>query len=116
VHEYGLVRSLLERVEREALAHDARSVHRLTVRIGPLAGVDPELFGEAYRLCRPGTRCEEAELVLTTEHVDWRCSVCDGAIPAGAVLVCPGCGWPARLAGGDGIVLERIEMEVTRHV
>jgi Zn finger protein HypA/HybF involved in hydrogenase expression len=34
MHEYGLVLALLERVEREASAHDAAAVHRITVRIG----------------------------------------------------------------------------------
>ncbi|HKA28895.1 MAG TPA: hydrogenase maturation nickel metallochaperone HypA [Candidatus Binatia bacterium] len=116
MHEYGLVQALLERVEREASAHEAAAVHRVIVRIGPLAGVDRELFADAYRMCRPGTRCEDAELLLETEEVDWRCRACNAAIPAGAALVCPTCGWPARLAGGDAIVLERIELEVRPHV
>ena len=30
MHEYGLVLALLERVEREASAHDAAAVHPLT--------------------------------------------------------------------------------------
>ena len=116
MHEYALIQALLDRVAREAAAHEAAAVRRLTVRIGPLAGVDRDLFAEAYRHCRPGTRCADAELVLTTEDVNWRCRVCDAPIAAGDALVCPGCGFPARLAGGDALVLERIEMEVTFHV
>ena len=116
MHEYGLVQALLGRVETEARAHNATAVHRLTVRIGPLAGVDPDLFANAYLLSRPGTLCHEAELVLRTEEVDWRCGVCNAAIPFGATLFCPSCLWPARLAGGDAIVLERIELEVSSHV
>jgi Zn finger protein HypA/HybF involved in hydrogenase expression len=81
-----------------------------------LAGVDRDLFAKAYLLCRPGTLCHEAELVLRTEEVDWRCEACNAAIPPGAALVCPTCLWPARLAGGDAIVLERIELEVPAHV
>ena len=116
MHEYGLVEALLERVETEAHARHASAVHRLTVRIGPLAGVDRDLFAKAYLLCRPGTLCHEAELVLRTEEVDWRCEACNAAIPPGAALVCPTCLWPARLTGGDAIVLERIELEVLPHV
>ena len=116
MHEYGLVRALLGRVATEAHAHNATAVHRLTVRIGPLAGVDRDLFASAYLLCRPGTLCHEAELLLTTEEVDWRCDACNAAIPSGAALVCPTCLWPARLAGGDAIVLERVELEVSSHV
>jgi hydrogenase nickel incorporation protein HypA/HybF len=116
MHEYALVQALLERVEREAVAYDAAAVHRLTVRIGPLAGVDRDLFAEAYRHCRPGTRCAAAELVLATEDVVWRCGACGSSIPAGEALVCGACGFPARLAGGDALVLERIELEVPSHV
>lgn len=116
MHEYGLVQALLERVEREASARNASAVHRLTVRIGPLAGVDRDLFASAYDLCRPGTPCREAELVLMSEAVEWRCDVCQVPIDAGAELVCPMCRWPARLVGGDAIVLERIELEVPGHV
>ena len=116
MHEYALVQSLLRRVETEAQAHNATAVHQLTVRVGPLAGVDRDLFASAYLACRPGTLCHDAELLLATEEVDWRCGVCDAAIPSGAALVCPTCLWPARLAGGDAIVLERIELEVPSHV
>jgi len=112
MHEYSLVQALIGRVESEAHAQKATAVHRLTVRIGPLAGVDRDLFANAYLLSRPGTCCHKAELVLATEAVDWRCAVCNAPIPVGAALVCPSCLWPARLAGGDAIVLERIELEV----
>jgi hydrogenase nickel incorporation protein HypA/HybF len=116
MHEYGLVRTLLERVDVEVRTHAAAAVHRITVRIGPLAGVDRALFAEAYEVCRAGTRCRDAELVLATEDVDWRCAACDAPIPSGVALVCPTCLLPARLAGGDAIVLERIELEVADHV
>ena len=116
MHEYALVEALIGRVESEAHVQNASAVHRLTVRIGPLAGVDRDLFANAYLLSRPGTLCQEAELVLTTEDIDWRCAVCNAAIPFGAALVCPTCLVPARLAGGDSIVLERIELELSAHV
>ena len=116
MHEYALVQALIGRVESEAHAHKATAVHRLTVRMGPLAGVDRDLFANAYLLSRPGTCCEDAELVLLTEEVDWRCAVCNAEIPFGGALVCPTCLFPARLAGGDAMVLERIELEVSSHV
>ena len=112
MHEYALVQALIGRVKSEAQARNATAVHRLTVRIGPLAGVDRDLFANAYRLSRPGTCCHAAELVLTTEAVDWRCAVCNAPIPVGDALACPTCLFPARLAGGDAIMLERIELEV----
>jgi len=114
MHEYSLVQALLQQVEAEARARQASAVHRVTVRIGPLAGVERALFATAYQLSVPGTLCENAALVMTGEDIIWRCQVCDARIPDGSVLTCPACGWPARLAGGDALVLERIELEVPR--
>lgn len=116
MHEYSLVQALLSRVEREARAHDAVGVHRVTVRIGRLGGVEPALFAAAFELARIGTICERAELELETEDVRWECDACGYDIPQGDVLVCPSCGWPARLARGDALVLERLELEVSDRV
>jgi hydrogenase nickel incorporation protein HypA/HybF len=116
MHEYSLVQALLRRVEEEARSRDATAVHRITVRIGPLAGVERDLFTTAYHLCRPGTLCADADLVIAGEAVTWHCDVCGAVIPAGNVLTCPTCALPARLAGGDALVLERIELEVPQHV
>jgi len=112
MHEYSLARALIERVETAARAHRATAVHRLTVRIGPLAGVERELFATAFHNCRPGTLCADAALVIRNEDAEWRCDVCGEAIPAGSALYCPACAMPARLAGGDALILERVEMEV----
>ena len=57
-----------------------------------------------------GTRAAELELVLV--EVRWACRDCQRPIAAGALLVCPDCGAPARLIEGDDLVLERLEMEV----
>jgi hydrogenase nickel incorporation protein HypA/HybF len=91
-------------------------VHRVVVRIGPLAGVERNLFTTAFDLCREGTLCGGAELVITGEEVAWRCEACGAGIPPGSVLSCPSCDWPARLVGGDALVLERVELEVPDHV
>jgi len=116
MHEYSLVQALLQRVEAEARSHHATAVHRITVRIGPLAGVDRQLFATAYDNCRPGTMCDGAELLIDGEAVTWRCDACGAVSPEGSVLVCPTCCLPARLAGGDALTLERLELEVPQHV
>jgi hydrogenase nickel incorporation protein HypA/HybF len=116
MHEYSLVQALLDRVEKEARAHDASSVHRVVVRIGRMGGVEPALFATAFALSRAGTLCEHAELELRTEEVQWVCGLCGSDIPPGRALVCPSCGWPAHLAGGDALVLEHLDLEVAGHV
>jgi hydrogenase nickel incorporation protein HypA/HybF len=112
MHEYSIVQALVDRVEREARAHEATAVHRLSVRIGALAGVEADLLASAYEICRAGTLCAEAELAIESVPARWACPECEWELPAGAVLRCPSCGVPARLASGDEIILDRIEMEV----
>ena len=60
MHEYSLVEALISRVEAEARQRGALKVHGLSVRVGELAGVDPELFQTAYDTFRAGTLCAEA--------------------------------------------------------
>ena len=112
MHEYSIVQALLERVAAEARARRATSVHRLSVRIGELSGVEPELFVTAFVTFRERTICEGAELDLQTVAARWECPVCGRDIGRGERLTCTSCALPARLAAGDEIMLDRIEMEV----
>ena len=112
MHEYSLIQALLDRVAAAARQHGAIRVERLRVQVGELAGVERDLLASAYELARTGTCCAAAELELVTVPARWECSRCATALPQGGVLQCGNCGAPARLAGGDEIVLERLEMEV----
>lgn len=113
MHEYSLVQSLVTRVEEEARRRSALAVHRLSVRVGELSGVDPELFQTAYETFRAGTICENAPLTLTRLAASWSCPRCKAPIAKGAVLRCPACEVPAKLDdGSDALTLDGIEMEV----
>lgn len=112
MHEYSIVRSLIERVEVEAQERGATSVHRIRVRIGELAGVEPTLLESAYELFRDHTICREARLEVESEAAEWACPDCTRPIDRGAILRCRDCGAAARLIRGDAIMLDQIEMEV----
>jgi hydrogenase nickel incorporation protein HypA/HybF len=112
VHEYSLVQSLMERIAQEAAARSAVAVHRVRLRIGELSGVEPELLESAFEIVREGTLCARAALEILRVPALWECSQCRRPIAAGEVLQCGACGAPARLAAGDDIVLDQLEMEV----
>ncbi len=113
MHEYSLVQALVQRVEEEARRRQALAVHALGVRVGELAGVDPELLQTAYETFRAGTICERVPLTLTRVPASWSCPRCLRPIVRGEALRCPDCKEPARLDdGGDALTLDRIEMEV----
>jgi len=111
MHEYSIVQALLERVDQEARAHGASRVHRVRVSIGELAGVEIDLLRTAYDTIRHRTICEDAALDVRQVEARWECRHCRGAIARGAPLRCPVCAQPARLASGDEIMLDQIEME-----
>ncbi len=112
MHEYSIVQSLLARVEQEARARNALAVDRLVVRIGELSGVESELLAKAFELFREGTICGTAQLCIEPVAPRWECSGCGLPLQPGQPLRCQSCGLSARLAAGDEIILERIEMEV----
>ena len=111
MHEYSLVRAMVDRVELEARERNATAVSRLAIRIGSMSGVEPELFASAFTLCREGILAG-AELEIRRSEAAWACPACAAAIPAGAVLRCAACGTSAKMLSGDEIILEQIEMEV----
>jgi hydrogenase nickel insertion protein HypA len=112
VHEYSLVQDLVERVEGLARSHRASSVRRVCVRIGALAGVEPDLFVSAFEVCQLGTACAGATLEVARVEARWDCAACGTAVASGAILRCGVCGAPARLAAGDELTLDRVEMDV----
>jgi hydrogenase nickel incorporation protein HypA/HybF len=111
MHEFSLVRALADRVEEEARSRHAVAVHRLTVAIGTVSGIEPRLFKTAFTLCRHGV-LTDAELEIRRIEAAWFCPGCGRDVASGGALRCDPCGQAARLRTGDELVLEQIEMEV----
>ena len=112
MHEYSIVQSLFDRIHEAARERGAVAVRRVRVQIGEIAGVDVELLRTAYDLFRVRTICENAPLDVDAVATRWTCPEGHGDITRGCALVCPDCSRPARLAAGDEIVLEQLELEV----
>lgn len=112
MHEYSLIQALVGRVESEARARGASSVHRVRVSLGELAGVDPALFATAFETFTPHTLCGGAALELKEVPARWACRGCGRSIARGERLQCTACGAPARLVEGDEIMLDQIDLEV----
>ena len=111
MHEYSIVQSLVDSVTAAVGTRDA-TVQRVDIAIGELAGVDRGLLTTAFEVFREGTLCERAALTIATIPARWECSRCHGEVARGGFLRCPLCDAPARLAAGDEIMLQRIELEV----
>jgi len=112
MHEYSIVQALFDRIGDAARDRGAIAVRRVRVRIGEGAGVDVGLLRTAYDLFRVHTICERAPLDIEAVAERWTCPEGHGDIRRGQALVCPACFRPARLAAGDEIVLDQLELEV----
>ena len=64
MHEYSLVQAMFDQMAGVMEINHAHAVRRVRVRIGPLAGVDPDLFRTAYDVYRVRTFCADAPLVI----------------------------------------------------
>jgi len=111
MHEYSIIQSLVDSVATAVGNRDA-VVHRVDVAIGELAGVDCALLATAFEVFREGTICERATLTIDRIPARWECTRCGGEMERGGFLRCALCDAPAKLAEGDEIVLQRVELEV----
>ena len=124
MHELAVAQALVEQVEGvirqhatsrgdDASSSDAWRASLIRVRIGPLAGVVPELLGSAFPLAAAGSRMEHAVLDLVAAPIKVRCETC-GAETEAAMnrLVCGACGdWHTQIISGDELLLESVELE-----
>ena len=111
MHELAVCQALLAEVGEQAKAQAPARVVSVTVQIGPLSGVVPELLQRAYDLAKAGTVAEGASLLIEAAEVRVYCAACDTETAARPNrLVCARCGdWRTRLRAGDELVLRTIE-------
>lgn len=115
MHELAVAQALVEQVDNVIRQHKAASASLIRVRIGPLAGVVPELLASAFPLAAAGSRMEHAELDLVAAPITVRCQTC-GAETEAAMnrLICGTCGdWHTQVISGDELLLESVELETT---
>jgi hydrogenase nickel incorporation protein HypA/HybF len=113
MHEVGLIESALELAEEQALLRGARRIHRITLRLGKLAGVEPEALAFAFDVVTAGTMADGATLGIESVPIVCFCAACRAEFaPADFVFACPRCGAPS----GDvraGRELELVSLEVS---
>lgn len=113
MHELGIMQSALATVLEQARAHQAARVNRIVLRIGRLAGVDPEALAFAFEIVTKDTPAAGATLAIEPVVARARCAHCaeDFAVESGWIFTCPRC---SRLSGelieGRELELSRIEM------
>jgi hydrogenase nickel incorporation protein HypA/HybF len=112
MHELSICQALITKVENIARQRSGQ-VRRVSVGIGPLSGVEPQLLEDAYPLACAGTCAEGSQLAIEPMNIRVRCRSCGAetsALPNR--LLCGACGdWHTDLLSGDELLLLRIELE-----
>lgn len=113
MHELSICQALMEQVACVAREQRARRIVSVTVRIGPLAGVEPALLASAYPLASAGTLAADSTLVLERSALRVRCLQCGAESEAeSSRLLCGACGdWRVRVLSGEELLLASVELE-----
>ncbi|MEI8037048.1 MAG: hydrogenase maturation nickel metallochaperone HypA [Verrucomicrobiota bacterium] len=114
MHELGIMEGTLALVQRHAQDHQARRVTRVVVRIGALAGVEPESLRFAFDVVSRGTLAEGATFEIEAVPVVIYCAGCQQEFAGetdGFIFTCPTCGdLCGEIRRGRELELSRIEM------
>jgi hydrogenase nickel incorporation protein HypA/HybF len=111
MHELSVCQNLVVQVERIAREQNAR-VSSITIKIGPLSGVEAALVEQAYPLAVAGTCLSAARLIIDSLPVRVHCRICQQDTAAAPNrLVCAHCGdWRTELLSGDELLLSSVEL------
>jgi len=113
MHEMSIANSVLDAVRAEARRFPNAHIHKVGLRIGALAGVDPD----ALSFCFEALVCETEldPLALEIEYCarTHRCRGCGGSFAAPTEgSACPDCGGvDSEFIGGDELELAYLEVE-----
>lgn len=112
MHELSICQALLDQVENIASTHQATEVVDITVEIGALSGVVPELLHRAFEVARIGTVAAGAHLILKATPVIVRCSACEQEhLVDTNSLRCPNCEhWQTSVISGDELILRDVDL------
>ena len=116
MHELSVCQSMLAQVEVIAVQHQANRVTGVTLHIGPLSGIEPNLLQQAFTLARAGTVAAQATLVIESLPIRVRCQRCKQESEATPNrLLCAHCGdYHTQLISGDEMLLASVELDVAK--
>ena len=113
MHEIGIAQDILEQILNRAKKENARSIHKIKLRIGTLSGVVEEALRFALEVAVKDTIARDAEIRLEKVQARCHCSICDKTFePVDIIFLCPDCGTLSSkiLKGRE---LEIVELEIT---
>jgi hydrogenase nickel incorporation protein HypA/HybF len=113
MHELSIANSILEAVRKERERLDGARITKVGVRVGELAGVDPEALSFGFEVLVKDTDLEPLALEIESSLRRHECSRCKHVfVVVDYHMDCPNCGSiETRCIGGDELELAYLEVE-----
>jgi hydrogenase nickel incorporation protein HypA/HybF len=113
MHELSLMEAVRQQVLVEAERHGAQRIEAITLRVGSLAGVDPEALALAFEVVMAESIAAGARLLIESVPALARCPACLGTYPVlNGICLCPHCGGlGGHLLQGRELQLATLELE-----
>lgn len=112
MHELSICRQMLNQVNEIALQNQATVIKSISLKIGPLSGVEAESLKRVFPFAAAQTIAENAELIIEELPVVIQCNQCGSKINTTPnILVCNQCGdYHTQLISGDEMLLVSVEL------
>ena len=112
MHELSICQEIIIQVNEIAFQNQASAIESITLRIGPLSGVEAPLLKQAFPFAAAQTVAENAELIIEELPVVIHCKQCgskSNVVPN--KLICSQCGdYHTQLISGDEMLLASVEL------
>lgn len=111
MHETGLAIEIHRIARAVADERGGGPLESVTVAVGDLAAVEPTLLEFAWRAVVEGTSDAGAGLLVEWERARQDCASCGEIVeraPGSWLRLCPRCGEPLRVSGGDALDVLRV--------
>ncbi len=115
MHELGLVTEVYKICRASLETHGEGRIRSVRLAVGELSAVEPELLRFAWEAVTAEGADEGADLVVEWHVARQRCPACGEEKPRASgdwLRVCPDCGGPLLVEGGNELEILDIEVEV----
>jgi len=113
MHEISICEGILQVIEEQAKEQNYKSVEKVSLEIGALAGVELEALKFGFDAVMKGSVANGAELeIITLEGTGW-CMPCEKNVPVAELYdACPECGsFQIQVTSGNEMRIKELEVK-----
>jgi hydrogenase nickel incorporation protein HypA/HybF len=111
VHELSIAQEIYRTSRAAVAAHGPGRLERVTIAVGELTAVEPDLLRFAWEALTKGGPDAESALTVEWHPARQYCAACRAEKPRAQgswLRVCPDCGMPLEVSGGQELDVLRV--------